>query len=133
LKVTTNILTAVLILISLITLALLGAGSHGHMGLWDHGDSFFFYVLIFYCFVLIAGLHFMNYNRNGGSQIKRNTLIGYMGILFFVGAMMSSSTYHEDLTSTAERVGIADYIKLLLPMSIMMYWAYKILMTKKAP
>jgi len=127
-NIATNILTAVLIFISIFTFVILGAGSHGQMGLWDHGDSFSLYIFIFYGFVLIAGLRFLNYRRNGGSKSKRNIIIGLNAPLFVIGTSMINSTYHEDLTSAPERVLMLDYFKIIIPMLIMMYWIYKLLM-----
>ena len=113
------IISWILILISGFLLIIFGAGSHGHIGLWDHKDSFYIYSFIYWSFSLIGILNFIYYNRNIEMRGLRIFISIFVSILIIIGLWMTYLTLYEDSTTHhTDRVGVGNYMSLILPISI---------------
>ena len=126
-----KILTTVFLIIAFFTFALFGAGSHGHMGLWDHGNSFDMYLIIYYCLTAVAILNYFNY-KDGRQQSDSNKyfILVLILVVLLSGLLMMIFTVIEDLESAPDRVVIFDYIKIFIPVGLLTYWLMEFIRRK---
>jgi hypothetical protein len=129
----TVVLSWILVIIGLGTFVLLGAGSHGHMRPWDHGDSFDLYMIIYGCFTGIAGLNYLNYrlmDRNLGGYRYFNLCLTIA--LLIVGFMILIATINEHVESyDKDRVAVNDYLVIAAPIGLLIFILFKLIKNKK--
>jgi hypothetical protein len=125
------IISWILIFLCAFLFIILGAGSHGHMGLWDHKDSFFIYSIIYWCFFIIASLSYIYFRHNAEMGGLRIFVVAFNLILLIVGIWLLYLTLYEHSTiHHNDRVGLWNYIALLFPLSILLIIFIKLISAK---
>lgn len=118
-------LSGVLLAVGFFVFVMIGAASHGHIGLYDHADSFELYMIIYYCLTVTAGLNYLNYQTksNAGRSYGAFNLI-LCGILLIVGLFILITTINQS------EVDYRNYLTIAIPIAFLIHWIRKLMKRK---
>ena len=94
-----------LFVIAFFTFAILGAGSHGHFGLFDHADSFQLYSIIYLC--CFYGFRIL-FNSIKKPQILQFLKFGFL--LFLLVLVLIFFAFVIELFSSTPNIHARDWI-----------------------
>ncbi|KAA3617855.1 MAG: hypothetical protein D8M58_00085 [Calditrichaeota bacterium] len=110
-----------LLIVAFFTFAILGAGSHGHLGLFDHADSFLLYAIIFGCLY-----YFFKINIYGLKLVGKNvmTFEKIVFLIFLFIFFLILVLFFTELFSDSPNIRLRDWI-LMAAFSTIFVMGYK--------
>lgn len=117
----TKIISFLFLSIFCVACVAFGAGSHGHIGVWSHINSFEVYLVMYYSLIGISVFNTLNFKlKKLKSLVYQIFNIVFIVLLLVFGFYILLETVKEDKSSYIEnRVESSDYILIIVGLSVL--------------